>query len=130
MAPAAPKKPPVKKAARIREPAAKRASPASKRTTSPNPPKKAAGRPPGSRSARKPSRNTKAKIQANKIVNRLQRHIDSTVKSPLHYMLPSQVTAALGLLKKVMPDLAAAKVEVSGAVTVEVLKVASHKTAK
>jgi hypothetical protein len=41
-------------------------------------------------------------------------------------MTQSQVTAALGLLKKVHPDLAAAKVDMSGAVTVEVLRVESH----
>ncbi len=130
MPPSVPKKPPVKKAARIRKPAAKRAPAASARAGSPKVTKKAApakriGRPPG-KARRKPSRNTIDLIKSAKIVNRLQKHIDSTVKSPLYHMSQSQVTAALGLLKKVLPDLAAAKVEVSGAVTVEVLKVGSH----
>ena len=96
-------------------------------------PKKAApatrGRPPG-KARKRPARSTIALIKSAKIVNRLQRHIDSTVKSPVNYMLPSQVTAALGLLKKTMPDLASAKVVLDATVQVEVLKVASHKAAK
>lgn len=40
------------------------------------------------------------KINATKIINRLQGHINGNFK-----MDPSQVTAGLGLLKKVVPDL-------------------------
>ena len=43
------------------------------------------------------------KIQASQIINRLQKHIDSD--SPI--MEPSQVQAALGLLRKAVPDLTA-----------------------
>lgn len=45
--------------------------------------------------------NTKAKIKASQLVNSLQAHVLGTKE-----MKPSQVTAGLGLLKKVMPDLA------------------------
>lgn len=42
------------------------------------------------------------KIRTTQIINRLQDHINGKVE-----MVPSQVTAALGLLKKRLPDLAA-----------------------
>jgi hypothetical protein len=42
------------------------------------------------------------KIQAEKLINSLQDHVDGVTE-----MRPSQVTAALGLLKKRVPDLAA-----------------------
>ena len=42
------------------------------------------------------------KIRTTQIINRLQDHIDGKVE-----LVPSQVTAALGLLKKRIPDLAA-----------------------
>lgn len=45
--------------------------------------------------------NTKAKIRASQLVNSLQAHVLGTKN-----MKPSQVTAGLGLLKKVLPDLA------------------------
>jgi hypothetical protein len=45
------------------------------------------------------------KIQASQIINRLQQYIHSDVK--LH---PAQVTAAVALLKKVMPDLSTQKI--------------------
>jgi len=44
----------------------------------------------------------RAKIQNSTILNRLIGHVDGSVD-----LTPSQVTAGLGLLKKVMPDLAA-----------------------
>ncbi len=44
----------------------------------------------------------RSKIRTTQIVNRLQDHIDGKIE-----MVPSQVTAALGLLKKAIPDLAA-----------------------
>lgn len=46
-------------------------------------------------------------IQTTQIVKRLQNHIDGEVD-----LKPSQVTAALGLLRKTIPDLA--KTEVTG----------------
>mgnify|MGYP001610169437 CR=1 FL=1 len=45
--------------------------------------------------------NTRAKIKTSQIVNRLTGHVLGEVE-----MNPSQVTAALGLLKKTLPDLA------------------------
>jgi hypothetical protein len=45
--------------------------------------------------------NTRAKIQASMIVNRLQEHIAGNVD-----MGATQVSAALGLLRKTLPDLA------------------------
>lgn len=55
---------------------------------------------------------TRDKIQASQLVNRLTAHALGNVD-----MKPTQVTAALGLLRKVIPDLAAT--EISGAVTIE-----------
>lgn len=46
--------------------------------------------------------NTRAKIQTSQIINRLTDHIHGKVE-----LQTSQVTAALGLLKKTLPDLAA-----------------------
>lgn len=45
---------------------------------------------------------TKIRIQTSQIVNRLEDHIFGQIK-----MEPSAVSAALGLLKKKLPDLAA-----------------------
>lgn len=50
--------------------------------------------------------NTKAKIQASQLVNRLQDHILGKVDMPA-----SAVSAALGLLRKVMPDLSSAEIK-------------------
>lgn len=46
----------------------------------------------------------KDKIRTTALINRLQKHVLATKKSDL--LTSSQVTAALGLLKKTMPDLA------------------------
>lgn len=45
---------------------------------------------------------TKIRIQTSQIVNRLEDHVFGNIK-----MEPSAVSAALGLLKKKLPDLAA-----------------------
>lgn len=50
--------------------------------------------------------NTRDKIQASQIVNRLTKHILGEVDMPA-----SAVTAALGLLRKVMPDLSSAEIK-------------------
>ncbi len=55
--------------------------------------------------------NTRAKIKSSQIINRLQNHIFGNLKNPLQ---PSQVTAALGLLKKTLPDLQKQDMEHSG----------------
>ena len=52
---------------------------------------------------------TRAHIQTTHLINRLQSFVNSKVE-----LQPHQVTAALGLLKKTMPDLAA--IEHSGEV--------------
>lgn len=44
--------------------------------------------------------DTRARIQTSQLVNRLTDHVLGKVE-----MVPSQVTAALGLLKKSLPDL-------------------------
>jgi len=44
----------------------------------------------------------RAKIQASQLINRLQDHVDGKVE-----LTNTQVTAALGLLKKSLPDLQA-----------------------
>ena len=54
--------------------------------------------------------NTRAKIQASQLINRLEDHVLNGVD-----MKPTQVAAALGLLKKSVPDLSA--VEHSGDMT-------------
>lgn len=43
---------------------------------------------------------TRSKIQASQLINRLEAHVLSDLD-----LKPSQVNAALGLLKKVVPDL-------------------------
>lgn len=48
--------------------------------------------------------NWRQRIQASMLINRLNDHIHGKLDKPLE---ASQVTAALGLLKKVAPDLAA-----------------------
>ncbi|MFY9837107.1 MAG: hypothetical protein WAK55_11675 [Xanthobacteraceae bacterium] len=58
----------------------------------------------------------RAKIRADKIISRLMGHIESTRRdekgNPVGTMDSSAVTAALGLLRKILPDLTA--VEHSG----------------
>ena len=54
---------------------------------------------------------TRAKIQTSQIINRLESHVNGTVE-----LTASQVSAALGLLKKTLPDLQAT--ELSGGLTV------------
>ena len=53
----------------------------------------------------------RGRIQSGRIVDRLQNHIDAASKGKKAYMTESQVRAALGLLKKVLPDLAALTLE-------------------
>ena len=50
---------------------------------------------------------TRAKIQTSQIINRLEEHINGAAD-----LKATQVTAALGLLKKTLPDLG--NIEVSG----------------
>jgi hypothetical protein len=54
---------------------------------------------------------TRAKIQTSQIINRLNSFVNGEVK-----MEPAQVTAALGLLKKTIPDLSAT--QLSGSLTI------------
>ena len=56
---------------------------------------------------------TRAKIQTSQIINRLERFVKAELgsdsignKAHKDYMTSTQVTAALGLLKKTLPDLA------------------------
>lgn len=48
---------------------------------------------------------TRAKIQTSQLVNRLQNHVDGKVE-----LSSTQVTVALGLLKKALPDLASTQI--------------------
>lgn len=50
--------------------------------------------------------NTRAKIQATQIINRLQGHVAGKVD-----LSATQVSAGLGLLRKVLPDLQAAELK-------------------
>lgn len=56
--------------------------------------------------------NTRKKIQASQLINRLTNHAVSDEE----IMTASQVNAALGLLKKVLPDLKAT--EISGELSI------------
>lgn len=58
---------------------------------------------------------TRAKIQTSQLINRLEDHVLGKVD-----MKPTQVTAALGLLKKSIPDLSAVEssIEHSGEIKV------------
>jgi len=63
--------------------------------------------------------NTRKKIQASQLINRLTNHIltDPTKETfEKEFLQATQVNAALGLLKKILPDLSA--VELSGEVNV------------
>lgn len=51
---------------------------------------------------------TRAKIQTSQIVNRLKDFVDGKIE-----MAPHAVTAALGLLRKVLPDLASVEHQVN-----------------
>lgn len=52
--------------------------------------------------------NTRAKIQAAQLINRLTNHVLGKLRKPME---ASQVTAALGLLKKALPDLSATNIQ-------------------
>lgn len=70
-----------------------------------------AGRPKKSELSPHVLNEMRAKINSNQIVRRLQNHIKDPERNPLP---GSAVTAALGLLRKVLPDLAAVEIENEG----------------
>lgn len=51
--------------------------------------------------------DTRTKIQTSQLINRLTNHALGKLEKPME---PCQVTAALGLLKKTLPDLSATNV--------------------
>ena len=55
------------------------------------------------RLTKRQAETTRSAIKSTSIINRLQSHIDSPADDPL--MSQSQVSAALGLLRKTIPDL-------------------------
>lgn len=61
------------------------------------------------------SEDTRTRIQTTMILKRLMNHINGTLKNEVtgEYteLSASQVTAALGLLKKVLPDLSATNIQ-------------------
>lgn len=59
----------------------------------------------------RPAPATIERIKTTKLINKLLRFIFAVGPDHKDMMTPGQVTAALGLLKKTLPDLAAAKVE-------------------
>lgn len=74
-----------------------------------------------------------AAIKSDALIKRLQIHAHThpnkrNFKS--QYMQPSQVQAAVALLKKTVPDLKVVEMDVSGDVSIEVLRVDKHKAAK
>ncbi|UVO33960.1 hypothetical protein KUL72_20825 [Bradyrhizobium arachidis] len=56
---------------------------------------------------------TRAKIKTSQLINRLSAHVLGKVD-----MKPTQVTAALGLLKKTIPDLSSQSVDLQGSISV------------
>jgi hypothetical protein len=52
--------------------------------------------------------NTRQKIRTSQLINRLTNHVLGKLKKPMD---STQVTAALGLLKKVLPDLSSTDVK-------------------
>lgn len=58
--------------------------------------------------------NTRLKIQTSQLINRLTNHVHGKTE-----MSATQVSAALGLLKKSLPDLAAQHLTVDTAKTLE-----------
>lgn len=58
--------------------------------------------------------NTRMKIQASQLINRLTNHVLGEIE-----MSNTQVSAALGLLKKTLPDLAAEHVTQGGEKSIE-----------
>lgn len=68
--------------------------------------KKGRGRPKGSTSGVTMGESHRTKIRNSKILSRLIGHVEGRVE-----LSPTQVSAGLGLLKKVMPDLATKTVQ-------------------
>lgn len=60
---------------------------------------------------------TREKIRTSQLINRLNSFINGEVEMP-----PHAVTAALGLLKKTLPDLQSIDANVSGGLTVGIVK--------
>lgn len=71
------------------------------------------------------SEDWRKKIQTSMLLNRLTDFVNSKVE-----LSPAQVTAALGLLKKSLPDLSATdlKAELKGNLTIEIVKFGAHST--
>lgn len=57
---------------------------------------------------------TREKIQTSMLVNRLQNFVEGKVE-----LSPAQVTAALGLIKKTLPDLSSVEAKVDAALSYE-----------
>jgi len=82
--------------------------------------------------ARKPgfrhNEDTRAKIKAQAIINRLHSHV--IAKKPI--MDSSQVSAAKALLNKVLPDLKAHEIEgtLEGQLTINIVKYAGSNDSK
>ena len=71
-----------------------------------------------------PSSTTLQDIKGKLLISRLQAYVlDTTGKIQ---MSQGQISGCIALLKKVHPDLAAQKIDMSGDITVEVLQVANH----
>lgn len=86
-----------------------------------------------SRRPKKAKPSTLELVDPSTIVKQLKKHISNRPNKRYYqanHMDDSQVRAALGLLRKAMPDLAAHKMDISGDVKIEVLQVADHKAAK
>lgn len=75
-----------------------------------------------------PSSTTLQDIKGKLLISRLQAYVLDTTGDI--QMSAGQISGCIALLKKTHPDLAAMKVEASGAVQIEVLQVASHAPAK
>ena len=76
---------------------------------------------------KQPLQRTIDKVRTTALINRLQSHALNKLKIPMN---ATQIRAAEILLNKTCPNLQAVAVDLAGAVTIEVLQVASHKATK
>jgi len=77
-----------------------------------------AGRPPGTGGTRLTEEH-RDKIRKSNVLSRLIAHAEGDVTAG---MSATQVTAALGLLKKALPDLSAVSLDVEGGLTITIAK--------
>lgn len=71
----------------------------------------------------KHDQRTREKIKTSQLINRLQKFVKSDAETAKKMMTTQQVNAALGLLKKTLPDVSAVELGVEVDATVKVNRV-------